>query len=68
MNQWLNGHVVGHCAIPKGGDLEHDGKLLTSLVCEEHFSQSFWIVPSTEGTEILNNLPKATELMNGRLA
>ena len=36
MDQWLNGHVVGHSTIPKVGDVEHDGKLLTRLVCEEH--------------------------------
>ena len=37
MDQWLNGHVVGLSAIPKVGGLEHDGKLLASFVCEEHF-------------------------------
>lgn len=36
MDQWLNGHVVGHSAIPKVGDVEHDGKLLTCLICDKH--------------------------------
>ena len=37
MDQWLKGPVVGLSAILKVGSLERDGKLLTSLVCEEHF-------------------------------